>query len=145
MNMLLAITQNKISSTSNLPANENEKVQVNHYYCIIPFHWTFPWCPDTMLLPTPAAARYTAAGHPSPPAPTISMEVFCKASWPGQIATMSPIEQNLTTGINTLHSAILTTTYLAETFRALVTLFNDTDLGSVLSKSVTRARKVGLS
>lgn len=33
-------------------------------------------------VPTPAPARYVAAGHPSPPAPTIRIDAALSLSWP---------------------------------------------------------------
>lgn len=39
------------------------------------------WVEDNA--PTPAAARYWSAGHPSPPAPTTSTEAEASFNWPG--------------------------------------------------------------
>ena len=39
-------------------------------------------CQGINVSPIPAAAKYKATGHPSPPAPTISTELLHSLSWP---------------------------------------------------------------
>ena len=53
--------------------------------------------PSTIpIVPTPAPARYAAAGHPRPPAPTMRTDASLRRSWPGYMTYLShcPLSPN---------------------------------------------------
>lgn len=75
-------------------------MQIGSFYFVIVHDCDVTWCvfsfcrlPSCLIFhsPTPAPARYSIAGQPSPPAPTTSMRACLSANWPARSSSFRHI------------------------------------------------------